>query len=98
MQRSEHSECYSNTVHTCESLLRYAVALRQNAQICTRPNVQVEFITPLYQVIGRCRENRLNTEIFVDLCLRKIIIATTEDNETFWMRGVYLSRHVKLQS
>jgi hypothetical protein len=61
--------------------------------------MQVEFITPLHQVTGRCRENRSNTEIFVDLCFfRKIIIATTGDNETFWVKGVYLRRHIKSQS
>jgi hypothetical protein len=35
----EHSEWHSNTVHTCESLLHYAVTLRQNAQVCARSNV-----------------------------------------------------------
>jgi hypothetical protein len=60
--------------------------------------MQVDFITPLHQVTGRCRENRSNTEIFVDLCLRKIIIVTTGDNETFWLRGVYLRRYVTLQN
>ena len=72
--------------------------LQQNAEVCTRPKMQVEFITPLHQVTGCCRENRSNTEIFVDLCLRKIIIATTGDNGTFRVRGVYLRRRVKLQS
>jgi len=38
-QRTEHSECYSKTIHTCESLLHYAVMLRQNAQVCTQPNM-----------------------------------------------------------
>ena len=37
-RRTEHSECYSNTVQTCESLLHYAVTLLQNAQVCTRSN------------------------------------------------------------
>ena len=36
-QRTEHRECYSNTNHTYESLLRYAVTLQQNAQVSTRP-------------------------------------------------------------
>jgi hypothetical protein len=38
-QRTEHSECYSNTVHICESVLHYAVTLWKNAQVFTRPNI-----------------------------------------------------------
>ena len=36
-QRTEESECTSNTLQTYESLLHYAVTLRQNAQAWTRP-------------------------------------------------------------
>ena len=35
--RTEHSDCYSNIVHICESVLHCAVTLRLNAQVCTRP-------------------------------------------------------------
>ena len=35
------SECCSNTVHTCESLLHYAVTLRQNAQVSMRPKAWI---------------------------------------------------------
>jgi len=31
-RRTHHSECYSNTVHICESVLHYTVTLWQNAQ------------------------------------------------------------------
>jgi hypothetical protein len=40
-ERTEHSECYSNTVHIYESVLHCAVTLRQNGQVCTRPKTTV---------------------------------------------------------
>jgi hypothetical protein len=62
-------------------------------------NMQVEFITSLHRDTGRCRENRSDIEnLLICTYEKKTNITTTRDNETSWVRGIYLRGHVKLQS
>jgi len=73
--RSEpNSECFGNTIPTCESPLSYAVTLRQNAEFCSEPNVTQSFncdVILLSVLLSNMGYSIIQRVCTVKTCIRK---------------------------